>query len=92
MAQLGERIRLARLRRRVTQALLAERAGMSRETLRAVERGDPGVSFASVANVLHALGLHRDLDAIAADEELGRSLQDLGLTVGRRAPKTPRTS
>lgn len=87
MEALGARIRLARLRRGLSQVLLAKRAGMARETLRAVEAGEPGVSFGAVANVLHALGLHRDLDGIAADDELGRSLQDLELEVKRRAPK-----
>ncbi len=87
MQDLGERIRLARLRRKITQNLLARRAGMSRETLRRIEAGDPGVSFGAVANVLHSLGLHRDLDQVAADDELGRSLQDLELRVPRRAPR-----
>jgi len=87
MHQLGERIRLARLRRKLSQQLLAERAGMSRATLQRIEAGDPGVSFGALANVLHSLGLHADLDQVAADDELGRSLQDLGLKVPRRAPR-----
>lgn len=87
MEQLGERIRLARLRRRLSQDLLARRAGMSRATLQRVEAGEPGVSFGAVANVLHSLGLHTDLDHVAEDDELGRSLQDLGLKTPRRAPR-----
>ena len=87
MEDLGERIRLARLRRKITQDLLARRAGMSRETLRRIEAGDPGVSFGSMANVLHSLGLHSDLDQVAADDELGRSLQDLELRTPRRTPR-----
>lgn len=43
MRELGERIRLARLRRSLPQDLLARRAGMSRETLRRIEAGDVGV-------------------------------------------------
>lgn len=86
MAQLGERVRLARLRRKLSQDLLARRAGMSRATLQRIEAGDPGVSFGAVANVLHSLGLHADLDEVAAEDELGRSLQDLGLKTPRRAP------
>jgi transcriptional regulator with XRE-family HTH domain len=87
MQELGERIRLARLRRSLPQDLLARRAGMSRETLRRIEAGDAGVSFGALANVLHSLGMHRDLDGVAADDELGRSLQDLDLRVPRRAPR-----
>lgn len=88
MIRLGERIKLARLRRELSQDLLAQRAGMSRGTYQSVESGSPGVSFAAVANVLNALGLGGDLDGLAADDELGRSLQDLGLTAPRqRAPK-----
>jgi transcriptional regulator with XRE-family HTH domain len=88
---LGERVRLARLRRRVTATLLAERAGMSRPTLRAIERGDPGVTLGSIANVLHSLGLDADLDLVAADDELGRKLQDLALTPRSRDPRVTKT-
>jgi transcriptional regulator with XRE-family HTH domain len=84
---LGENIRLARLRRGFSMELVAERAGMSRTTLRAVESGESGVTLGSYANVLHSLGLHRDLGLVARDDELGRKLQDAKLPSRRRAPK-----
>ena len=87
LAELGENIRLARLRRRFSATLIAERAGISRNTLRSVERGDPNVTFAAYVNVLFCLGLEKDLKLIARDDVLGRKLQDIGLPTKLRAPK-----
>lgn len=86
--QMGEQIRLARLRRRLTAELVAERAGISRMTLSNIEKGSPSVAIGSYAAVLHALnGMDEDLLLVAKDDELGRKLQDLGLSTPRRAPK-----
>ena len=86
--QMGEQIRLARLRRRLTAELVAERAGISRMTLSNIEKGSPSVAIGSYAAVLHALnGMDKDLLLVAKDDELGRKLQDLGLSTPRRAPK-----
>jgi len=85
---MGEQIKMARLRRRITAELAAERAGISRATLWAVEKGSPSVSVGIYAAALHALnGMDRDLLLIAKDDELGRKLQDLELPIRKRAPK-----
>lgn len=84
---LGEHIRLARLRRKVSSALQAERAGISHSTLTAIEKGAPSVAMGSYVQVLVTLRLEKDILKVAADDELGRKLQDLGLPVRRRAPK-----
>lgn len=76
----GENIKLARLRRKITSTMLAERAGISRVTLRKVENGEGSVSMAIYANVLFCLGLEKDLLQLAGDDPLGRRLQDAELT------------
>ena len=88
LAQMGEQIRLARLRRKLSLELVAERAGISRATLISIEKGTPTVSIGSYAAVLHALNnMDSDLLLIAKDDEFGRKLQDLALLTRRRAPK-----
>lgn len=87
LSVLGENIKLARLRRKLTSALVAERAGITRQTLTKVEKGDPGVAMGIYASVLHALNLEKDLLDVAKDDELGRTLQDLNLITRKRAPK-----
>lgn len=62
---LGNNLRTARLRRRLQTATVAERAFISRETLRKIERGDPGVSMGNYAAVMLALGALDGLAAIA---------------------------
>ena len=84
---LGDNIRKARLRRAHTLETVAERAGITRKTLYRVEHGDPAVALGIYARVLQALRLENDLASIAADDTLGRKLQDLKLEPGSRAPK-----
>jgi transcriptional regulator with XRE-family HTH domain len=88
LERMGEQIRLARLRRKLTSELVAERAGISRQTLNSIEKGSPTVAIGSYAAVLHALNnLDADLLLIAKDDEFGRKLQDLELPTRKRAPK-----
>jgi transcriptional regulator with XRE-family HTH domain len=84
LVELGRNIRLARMRRKLPAALVAERAGMSRPTLRAIERGNSGVTLGSVANVLHSLGLVDDLARVGRDDVLGQQLEEARLESTRR--------
>ena len=87
LAGVGENIKMARLRRAQSSETIAQRAGITRKTLHRVERGDPAVALGIYARVLQALRLENDLASIAADDILGRKLQDANLGPRRRAPK-----
>jgi transcriptional regulator with XRE-family HTH domain len=87
LKEFGENIKLARLRRKLSAEQVAERANISRPTLLSIEKGMPGVAMGSYAQVLFVLNLEKDLLKVAADDMLGRKLQDAGLTVKERAPK-----
>ena len=84
LTELGRSIRLARTRRGLSSTLLAERAGMSRPTLRAIERGDASVTLGAVANVLNSLGLIEDLGRVARDDTIGRQLEEAKLDAKQR--------
>ena len=79
MEQLGENIKLARKRRKLTTIQVSERANIDRTTLYQIEKGNSKVSMGSYFNVLRVLGLQDDFLKIAADDEFGRKLQDLDL-------------
>ncbi|WP_312090644.1 helix-turn-helix transcriptional regulator [Chryseobacterium sp.] len=79
LEQMGENIKLARKRRKLTALLVAERAGIARSTLYLVEKGDSSVAMGAYFNVLRVLGLQNDFLKLAADDELGKKLQDLDL-------------
>jgi transcriptional regulator with XRE-family HTH domain len=87
LIMLGERLRMARLRRRYSAESVAKRAGIARATLFRVEEGNPGVSIATIVSVLRVLGLQGDLDLLGRDDILGRKLQDLQLPVRKTAPR-----
>lgn len=76
---LGQNLKLARIRRHVSAAMMCERAGVSHATLTAIEQGKPSVSMAGYASVLFCLDMHRDLEKVASDDVLGRDIQDIEL-------------
>ena len=79
LSQMGEQIKLARKRRKLTAVQVAERADISRSTLNLIEKGEPSVAMGAYFNVLRVLGLQDDILKLAADDTLGRKLQDLDL-------------
>lgn len=76
---LGLRLRTARMRRSMTQEVMAERVGVSVPTIAKLENGDPSTSLATVLRVLTVLGLAGDIDLLGAQDALGRELQDNAL-------------
>jgi transcriptional regulator with XRE-family HTH domain len=78
LAKLGQDIRGARLRRRIATTTMAERAFITRPTLRKVEQGDPGVSLGIYATIMFVLGLTPRLAdlADARSDEVGLQLQE----------------
>jgi transcriptional regulator with XRE-family HTH domain len=87
LMELGENIRMARLRRKFSAKMVSERAGISHTTLRRVEKGMPAVSMGVYLQVLFVLGLESDIAQIARDDVLGRKIQDSQISVKARAPK-----
>lgn len=79
LEEMGENIKLARKRRKLTTIQMAERAGIARSTLYLIEKGDSGVAIGAYFNVLRVLGLQNDILRLGADDEFGRKLQDLEL-------------
>ena len=87
LKELGENIRLARLRRQLSAEQVSERANISRKSLWNIENGSPSVAMGIYCQVLFVLGLEKDFLKVAADDILGRKLQDAELEVKERAPK-----
>lgn len=84
LKDLGENIKLARKRRKLSESQMAERAGISRSTVQLLEKGEAGVSMSAYVQVLFVLGLENDLKAIAFDDPLGRKLQDAEISNPKR--------
>ncbi len=84
LKELGENIKLARLRRRISSEQMAERTGTSRKTIYNIEQGSPTVSIGSYLQVLFVVGLEKDLLKVAGEDILGRKLQDAGILTKKR--------
>ena len=86
LGELGERIKMARLRRQMSVEDVAERSGISRTTLWAIEKGSPSVAIGAYASVLHTLDkMDADLINIAKDELLSKKIQ--GISVNSKIRK-----
>lgn len=85
LAEMGQQIKLARLRRNYTSQEMAERTGVTRGTVSKIEAGEESVALGNYFRVLIALGLDGDILSIAKDDVLGRKLQDAKLEIPKRA-------
>ncbi|MDE5616072.1 MAG: helix-turn-helix domain-containing protein [Alphaproteobacteria bacterium] len=90
LKKLGTEIKEARIRRRITTAMMCERAGITRPTLAKVERGDPMTSMGIYAKVLFVLNLHEKLGEIAdiRYDQIGLSIEAAKLPKRVRQMKT----
>lgn len=90
LRKLGKNIRDARLRRRITMELMAERAGFSRITLTKIEKGEPSVSMGAYASALFVLGMTEHLGQLAdaSHDMVGRELEEERLPKRVRLPKS----
>lgn len=86
LENLGYRIKLARLRRKLSVELVAQRAKVSRKSVWEVENGSPSVAMGIYVNVLMAIGMLDELDKVLAEDPLGRLMQDSDLVKYKRRP------
>ena len=84
LSNLGENIKLARLRRKLSAEQVAERANISRPTLIEIEKGSANTSMGAYLQVLSVLGLEQDLSNVAKDDRLGRKLQDISISTKKK--------
>ena len=77
MKRAGENLKVARLRRRMTLAEVAERLGVDRRTVSAMEAGEPQIACSVLAGALWVYGLERDFGGLADPDRdaLGKGLE-----------------
>lgn len=92
LRQFSDRLRLARLRRRLPAKQVAEAAGMSPMTLRSLERGGSGVTIGAYLSVMQVLGIEEDLNLLAQADPVGRQLQDARLPASRSTPRAQKAA
>lgn len=90
LRKLGDDLRKARIRRKLTMAVVADRAGISRETLSKIQKGDPRVSMGAYAMVVMALGMGGSWMEFAdiRHDTYGQIIEDEDLPQRVRPPKT----
>jgi DNA-binding XRE family transcriptional regulator len=88
LLKLGQDINLARRRRRITIALMSERAGLSKTTISKIEKGDPTTSMGAYASVIFVLGMTQYLSDLADSNHdlVGRRIEDEKLPKRIRIP------
>jgi transcriptional regulator with XRE-family HTH domain len=86
LKDMGENLKLARLRRRLSGSQVADRAGIARSTLQLIESGEVNVTLVTLASILHALNLNI-VDFFRGEDPLGRKLQDIQLLSGKKKKK-----
>ena len=84
---MGANIKKARLRRNISVELLARRASISKTTLSSIEKGAHTVSIGAYAAVLCSLGMDKDFEMIALDEEGKKEYWEHNFQLRKRASK-----
>ena len=90
LRKLGQNMRSARIRRRISTAVMAERASISRSTLHKIEKGDLGVALGHYATVLFVLGMAEQLADLAdiRNDPVGLDLAEESLPQRIRSPRS----
>src|SRR5258706_107458 len=89
LVELGERLRKARLRRKLTAEEVAADAGITRVTLHRAERGEPAITMGTFIKLMGVLGLAADFALLARDDKMGRLVQDEQLPPRRSVKRPP---
>lgn len=90
LEELGQRVRIARVRRRMSTEDLAQACGIGRRTLYRIERGDPGIALGSFLSVLWKLALLDTIRGVADPDtdDHGKILEAASRPKRVRAPAT----